>query len=201
MDTKLWEPHDLVQAPIGYPEKSAPVGNDQVGASFLGGQGPIVYGHLHIGGIISLWVNYGVHAGGGELEGDVIFVVGGFPGMVKVFGPVKPRLLQIYKLILVVAGVDVSEGLVLLVIIFSVGDVDALGSGITLISPVNLTGNGPAHYDNVSAMIVGKTGVIEHALAALIAQGYILVEDVPGVGKTMLAKSLSTSVMCSFKRI
>ena len=55
--------------------------------------------------------------------------------------------------------------------------------------------------DNVSAVIVGKTWVIEHALAALIAQGHILVQDVPGVGKTMLARSLSASVGCSFKRI
>ena len=55
--------------------------------------------------------------------------------------------------------------------------------------------------DNVSTVIVGKTSVIEHALAALIAQGHILVEDVPGVGKTVLAKSLSSSVGCSFKRI
>ena len=55
--------------------------------------------------------------------------------------------------------------------------------------------------ENVSAVIVGKTEVIEHALAALIAQGHILVQDVPGVGKTMLARSLSASVGCSFKRI
>ena len=55
--------------------------------------------------------------------------------------------------------------------------------------------------DNVSKVIVGKTPVIEQALAALLAQGHLLVEDVPGVGKTMLAKSLSTSVGCSFKRI
>lgn len=55
--------------------------------------------------------------------------------------------------------------------------------------------------DNVSRVIVGKTSVIEQALAALLAQGHLLVEDVPGVGKTMLAKSLSTSVGCSFKRI
>ncbi len=54
---------------------------------------------------------------------------------------------------------------------------------------------------NVSQVIVGKTSVIEQALAALIAQGHILVEDVPGVGKTMLAKSLATSIGCSFKRI
>ena len=55
--------------------------------------------------------------------------------------------------------------------------------------------------DNVSKVIVGKRDVIEQALAALIAQGHILVEDVPGVGKTMLAKSLSTSIGCNFKRI
>ena len=58
-----------------------------------------------------------------------------------------------------------------------------------------------AIVENVSKVIVGKTPVIEQALAALIAQGHILVEDVPGVGKTMLAKSLSASIGCSFKRI
>jgi len=55
--------------------------------------------------------------------------------------------------------------------------------------------------DNVSKVIIGKRTVIEHALAALIAQGHILIEDVPGVGKTMLAKSMSISVGCNFKRI
>ena len=39
--------------------------------------------------------------------------------------------------------------------------------------------------DNVSKVIVGKQPVIERALAAVIAQGHILIEDVPGVGKTM----------------
>ena len=58
-----------------------------------------------------------------------------------------------------------------------------------------------AIVDNVSRVIVGKTAVIEQALAALIAQGHILVEDVPGVGKTMLAKSLAASLGCQFKRI
>ena len=55
--------------------------------------------------------------------------------------------------------------------------------------------------DNVSKVIVGKKPVIEQALAALVAQGHLLIEDVPGVGKTMLAKSISVSVGCSFKRI
>ena len=55
--------------------------------------------------------------------------------------------------------------------------------------------------DNVATVIVGKTPVIEQALAALVARGHLLVEDVPGVGKTMLAKSLAMSTGCSFKRI
>ena len=55
--------------------------------------------------------------------------------------------------------------------------------------------------ENVARVIVGKTSVVEQAVAALIAEGHLLVEDVPGVGKTMLAKSISTSIGCSFKRI
>ena len=58
-----------------------------------------------------------------------------------------------------------------------------------------------AIVENVSQVIVGKISVIEHTLAALIAQGHMLVEDVPGVGKTMLAKSLAASLGCQFKRI
>ncbi len=58
-----------------------------------------------------------------------------------------------------------------------------------------------AIVENVSRVIVGKTDVIEQTLAALIAQGHILVEDVPGVGKTMLARSLAASLGCQFKRI
>ena len=53
---------------------------------------------------------------------------------------------------------------------------------------------------NTSKVIVGKRSVIELAVATLIAQGHLLVEDVPGVGKTMLAKSLATSNGCSFYR-
>ena len=55
--------------------------------------------------------------------------------------------------------------------------------------------------DNVSLVIVGKIPVIEQALATVIAKGHLLIEDVPGVGKTMLAKSISISIGCTFKRI
>ena len=55
--------------------------------------------------------------------------------------------------------------------------------------------------ENVSKVIIGKKPIVEHALSAVVAQGHILIEDVPGVGKTMLAKSISASIGCSFKRI
>ena len=55
--------------------------------------------------------------------------------------------------------------------------------------------------DNVERVILGKRTVIEHAVAALLAQGHVLVEDLPGVGKTTLAKSLAVTTGCSFKRI
>ena len=63
------------------------------------------------------------------------------------------------------------------------------------------TGIAQEIVENVCKVIVGKNAVIERALAAVIAQGHILIEDVPGVGKTMLAKSISASIGCSFKRI
>ena len=55
--------------------------------------------------------------------------------------------------------------------------------------------------DNINTVIVGKESVIEKAVAALIAGGHLLIEDVPGVGKTVLAKSLATTIGCSFRRI
>ena len=55
--------------------------------------------------------------------------------------------------------------------------------------------------DNIATVIVGKDYVIEQALAALVAEGHILVEDVPGVGKTMLARSIAVSIGGTFSRI
>ena len=55
--------------------------------------------------------------------------------------------------------------------------------------------------DNVERVIVGKREVIRLALSALLCEGHILVEDVPGVAKTMLARSLAKSLGCTFSRI
>lgn len=55
--------------------------------------------------------------------------------------------------------------------------------------------------DNVSRVLVGKEKVIELALVALGCEGHLLLEDVPGVGKTMLARSLAISLGLSFNRI
>ena len=58
-----------------------------------------------------------------------------------------------------------------------------------------------AILDNVERVIIGKRDVIELAVIALISKGHLLIEDAPGVGKTMLARSLAKSIECSFKRI
>ncbi|QLH81516.1 AAA family ATPase [Halosimplex pelagicum] len=55
--------------------------------------------------------------------------------------------------------------------------------------------------DNVEQVIVGHHGEIEHILTALLGRGHILLEDVPGVGKTMLARAVSRSFDGSFKRV
>ena len=54
---------------------------------------------------------------------------------------------------------------------------------------------------NVQQVIIGKDQEVELALIALLCQGHALIEDVPGVGKTTLAKSIARSVGCTFKRI
>lgn len=55
--------------------------------------------------------------------------------------------------------------------------------------------------DNVSKVIVGKSEQIDKIIVSFIVSGHVLLEDVPGLGKTKLAKSLSKSMNCSFKRI
>ena len=55
--------------------------------------------------------------------------------------------------------------------------------------------------DNVEKVIVGKGEAVELAIIALLCEGHVLFEDVPGLGKTVLAKSLSRSLGCTFHRI
>ncbi len=55
--------------------------------------------------------------------------------------------------------------------------------------------------DNITQVIRGKDEVIHLALLCLVAEGHVLVEDVPGVGKTSLAKALAASIDCSFGRV
>ena len=54
---------------------------------------------------------------------------------------------------------------------------------------------------NVGRVIIGKDDAVRLAMVALLSRGHILVEDVPGVGKTMLARSLAITTGCEFKRV
>jgi len=55
--------------------------------------------------------------------------------------------------------------------------------------------------ENVGLVVLGKPEVIRLAVVALLAEGHVLIEDVPGVGKTLLARALAASIDCSFRRI
>ena len=55
--------------------------------------------------------------------------------------------------------------------------------------------------ENVARVIVGKDAVIEAVMVALLSEGHILLEDVPGLGKTVLAKAVARSLDCNFRRI
>jgi len=54
---------------------------------------------------------------------------------------------------------------------------------------------------NVEKVIIGKRREVEMTLIALLCEGHLLIEDVPGVGKTMLARSIAKSIGCTFRRI
>jgi MoxR-like ATPase len=55
--------------------------------------------------------------------------------------------------------------------------------------------------ENIKKVIVGKDEVINLGMVAILCEGHILIEDVPGIGKTTLARALSSSLGCTFKRI
>ena len=58
-----------------------------------------------------------------------------------------------------------------------------------------------AIQQNIEKVIVGKSSVVELLTVALLTPGHVLIEDVPGLAKTMLAKSLAKSLGCSFQRV
>jgi MoxR-like ATPase len=55
--------------------------------------------------------------------------------------------------------------------------------------------------ENVEKVILGKRHEVEMTLIAVLCEGHLLIEDVPGVGKTMLARSIAKSIGCTFRRI
>ncbi|MBQ8062381.1 MAG: AAA family ATPase, partial [Clostridia bacterium] len=55
--------------------------------------------------------------------------------------------------------------------------------------------------DNIETVIVGKREIVEIVVLAMIAEGHVLIEDVPGTGKTSLISALAKTVNCDFKRI
>ena len=76
------------------------------------------------------------------------------------------------------------------------GVVDGKAANLELVHRV-----AQAALDNVSRAIVGKDYEVRLCLATVLCEGHLLIEDVPGVGKTMLAKSLARSLDCTFRRI
>jgi MoxR-like ATPase len=55
--------------------------------------------------------------------------------------------------------------------------------------------------ENIETVIVGKRDAIEHLMVAVLGGGHLLLEDVPGVGKTMLARAVAESVSGEFRRV
>jgi MoxR-like ATPase len=74
----------------------------------------------------------------------------------------------------------------------------AIGKGMSM---TDLKSFGEGIVKNLERVIVGKAQSVELVVIGLLCQGHILIEDVPGVGKTMLARSLAKSLDCMFNRI
>src|SRR5690242_20929218 len=67
--------------------------------------------------------------------------------------------------------------------------------------PSSVQGVARVVSDNVERVVVGKRREVQLVLVALLCRGHILIEDVPGVGKTVLTKAIARSIGCTFKRI
>ncbi|MGL6095548.1 MAG: AAA family ATPase [Fimbriiglobus sp.] len=68
-------------------------------------------------------------------------------------------------------------------------------------SPAEIAGLIRSLRENISSVFLGKPEVVRLTLVALIAEGHLLLEDVPGVGKTLLGKAIAKSLGCSFHRV
>ena len=64
-----------------------------------------------------------------------------------------------------------------------------------------LSSAGKRVLDSVEKVIVGKSSAVELVLVAVFCEGHVLLEDVPGIGKTMLARAVAKSLGCSFRRV
>src|SRR5438045_3526369 len=81
-------------------------------------------------------------------------------------------------------------------------DVRKLGADAAeQVKVVDVRGLAERLSQSVEQVIVGKHQEVQLTLIALLCQGHVLVEDVPGVGKTMLAKAIARSIGCTFKRV